>query len=83
MLSSQPSPRPTLAQVRSLARQLPPASRSKLLAELYAAETLTEVQEIQAIARAVRADATARHLSPITDDDIARELSAHRAARGA
>ena len=78
-----PAPRPTLAQVRALARQLPPASRSKLLAELYAAEASAEVREIQAIARTVRADAAARNLPPITDEEIARELTNDRAQRGA
>lgn len=80
----QPTPsKPTLAQVRSLAWQLSPASRDKLLAELYAAEASAEVADIQAIARETRADSERRGLPPISDEDIARELSDYRAQRGA
>ena len=80
---SSPKPRPTLAQVRALARQLSPVSRGKLLAELYAADAAAEVREIEAIGRAVQADGRARGLSPITDADIEREVKEHRAHRAA
>ena len=79
----QPTSKPTLAQVRALAYQLPPASRHKLLAELLAAELADETQEIRAISQAVRAAGRARGLSPITDEDIDRELKAHRQQRAA
>ncbi len=78
-----PGPKPTLAQVRALARQLPPASRRKLLADLYAAEMTEEVREITAISRAVQTDVQAKGLPPITDADIARELKAARRQRAA
>ena len=75
---STPGPKPTLAQVRALARQLPPASRHKLLAELQAAAVTEEVQEITAISRSIQADVQAKGLRPITDADITRELKAVR-----
>ena len=78
-----PDPKPTLAQVRALARQLPPASRHKLLTELQAAEMAEEVQEITAISRSIQADVQAKGLSPITDAAIARALKAAREQRAA
>ena len=82
--TSPPSPRkPTLAQVRRLARQLSPASQHKLAAELLARQAAADVREIRAISRAVQADNEARNLTPITDEDIARELRDFRHERRA
>ena len=80
---SAPGPKPTLAQVRALAGQLPPASRHKLLAELQAASITEEVLEITAISRSIQADVQAKGLAPITDADITRELKAVRQQRAA
>lgn len=79
----QSASKPTLAQVRALARQLPPASRHKLLAELLAAELADEGQEVRAISRAVQAEGEARGLPPVTDEDIERELKDYRQQRAA
>ena len=80
-IAMQTSLRPTLAQVRSLARQLSPASQQKLAAELLARQTAADVREIQAISRVVAADTNARRLSAITDEAIEQELRDYRHER--
>lgn len=78
-----PTPKPTLTQVRALARQLSPASQRKLAAELLAQQAAADVREIQAISRAVQADTQSRNLPVITDEAIARELRDDRHKRRA
>lgn len=79
----QPGTKPTLAQVRSLARQLSPASQHKLAAELLARQAAADVREIRAISQVVQADTKRRALPAITDAAIERELRAHRHERRA